>query len=224
MKSLVAPVLLALAVAFATVGWLPEERLTERQDTGDYTTDNNGRAIAADPDGNLHVVWFGDCGPENQVWYRWRDAGTGEWSAADTISSEPTGACRPSVAVDDSGNVHVVWQVGAFSNGTGIRYRQWNAAQQEWGQVESVADGHLCERPSVACRLSGLVVAAWHEQSPGIWKNAFCARRVNGVWLAGEQVSGFFDGHQTSVGVGVDSVGHLGVLWRAAHTTNWLIL
>ena len=109
-------------------GWMPEERLTFRPDTSDRTTNHNARALAVDPAGNVHAVWYGGDSTVWQVWYSGRDRATGEWSVDTMLSDGPDDAVRPAIAADDSGGLHVAWQVGPEASGTGIAYRARSAA------------------------------------------------------------------------------------------------
>ncbi len=215
MRRSIPVVLLTLALAgIAAAGWLPEERLTARLDTADYTSQNNVRCVAADREGNIHVVWYGRSGASSQVWYTCWDAQTGIWSQDTVISAEPDGACYPAVAVDDSGNVHVVWQVGTVSNGTALHYRKRDGVTRQWGQAETIVTGVHVERPSVAAGCPDSIAAAWEQQAPEAHNNVFAAVRRADGWSEPALISEPCSYVQGSASVGTDTGGGFCVLWR----------
>ena len=201
--------------------WLPEERLTERPNSSDRTTLNNARAIASGPDGNLHVVWYGKSGSDYQVWYSCWDAQTREWSQDTVISDEPSGACYPAVAADDSGNVHVVWQVDSDSNA--LKYRRKGRHSDIWGQVETVATGLHLKQPSITARDPDFVVAAWEQESLPTYRSVFVSIRNPSGWQPPKQASEGGLYNDFSASVGVDSLDNIGVLWSSSRAGNCIL-
>ncbi|NVM29837.1 MAG: right-handed parallel beta-helix repeat-containing protein, partial [Candidatus Helarchaeota archaeon] len=104
--------------------------------------------IAVDNDGNVHVVWwdenegFGD-GPGYDIFYKCWNRTTGVWGSVEVVSLEATGnGYGPSMAVDPSGNVHVVWYDYTDLHGAGtdgdIFYRFKNSTTGIWyGQINN---------------------------------------------------------------------------------------
>ncbi|UCG42365.1 MAG: hypothetical protein JSU73_10900, partial [candidate division WOR-3 bacterium] len=190
----------------------------------DRTTNNNARAIAVDPDGNIHVVWYGTVSAQFQVWYTWRDAATGDWSADTVLTHEPTGACFPCLACDDDGNVHILWQVGPATGGTALCYLR-RSSSGLWDTTETVVFGIHVERPSVACRDPGFVVAAWEQAAPvPAYRNVFVSARDAQGWRAPERTSIPSTGQQQfSASVGVDDSSTIGVLWVTSGPGNGIL-
>ncbi|HBZ87380.1 MAG: hypothetical protein A2509_12270 [Candidatus Edwardsbacteria bacterium RIFOXYD12_FULL_50_11] len=60
-------------------------------------------------DGTVHVVWSDDATGQLKTYYACKTAG-GSWSVAVNISGSTTNACSaPQIAIDQFGNLHVVW-------------------------------------------------------------------------------------------------------------------
>lgn len=192
--------------------WLPEERLTFRPDTADNTTPNYARCIASDRAGNVHVVWYGRWGQKSQVWYKRLDALSGRWSENTVISHEPQGAISPCLAVDDSGNVHVAWQVATAQADTVLRYRCRNVTSGIWDSVETVARGTYVRAPSLAAR-QDVVALVWSQQWLPQYQGVFLALRTRGGWSQPEMVSDSFSRDQGTASVGVGA-GTISVLWK----------
>ena len=70
--------------------------------------------MAADGDGNLHVVWQENMSPTNEIMYISGTVGAGQttWSASITITEKvANGAASPHIAVDQDDVAHVVFAV-----------------------------------------------------------------------------------------------------------------
>ncbi len=193
-------------------GWLPEERLTFRPDTADYTTPNYARCVASDRTGNVHVVWYGRWQQKPQVWYKRLDALSGRWSENMVISHEPQGAINPCLAVDDSGNVHVAWQVATAQADTVLRYRCRHVAGGVWDSIETVVRGTRMQTPSLAAR-QDVVALVWSQQWLPQYQGVFLAVRTRGGWSQPEMVSDSLSRDQGAGAVGIGA-GSVGVLWR----------
>ena len=64
--------------------------------------------IALDSNGHPHVVWFGNDGLQDRIYYS-ADTGTG-WAAPLNLSPGSTSNWTPQIALDSGGNPHVVWR------------------------------------------------------------------------------------------------------------------
>ncbi len=151
--------------------------LTEVVST-ESTLDVWNLSIVADSSGNLHVVWsdwtdYGGSGTDNDIFYKFWNATSGTWSgyinATDVVSTESTGSSRdPAIAVDGSGNVHVVWT--EWSNGD-IFYKFWNSTSKTWNGNINATDVVSTEGtgqswyPSIDVDGSGNVHVVWEDSS-----------------------------------------------------------
>ena len=217
-----------LLISVAAAGWLPEERLTEST-VANRTSAVNAHCVAADRAGNVHVVWHRSTtgyGVHYECW----DASTSLWSPDIELSPTASDACNPAIAVDDSGDVHVVWQTG--STGTAILYR-FRAAGGEWGAVETVTTMPSAASPSIAVRDPVLVVVAWQGTPAGRAATIFYSGRDESGWGVPETVSAASTVTQAKPSVGVDSQGNVSVLWvsntslgrvvcRTRYGSDWL--
>jgi len=105
--------------------------------------------IAADPEGNIHVVWYdltdyGTDGSDIDIFYRRWNADTAQWGSIELVSNVSTGdSANPAIAVDEEGNVHIVWDDETNYNGSGsdadIFYRCLNGTTGVWNEVEVVS-------------------------------------------------------------------------------------
>jgi N-acetylneuraminic acid mutarotase len=177
-------VLLALFSAGALVAqgrdivWDPEVRLnyTSYSENNYWSCQNH---VAVDPAGRVHVVWYvqivGNPYPF-QIYYKRYTPGSG-WSS-DTVISDDRAAAGynnkyPSLAVDSTGRVWVIWGSSHNTDGTDrICYRTcvpaganggWDPASSVVSTTDTTIDK---ESPNLAGTPDGRVHAVWRETSP----------------------------------------------------------
>jgi len=107
-------------------------------------------SIAIDKNDNIHVVWnddnnyYGTAGIDWDIVYRMKAADSDTWTDIEVVSTESTGhSVYPSIDVDGSGNLHVVWYDGTDYLGCGtdadVFYKKWHSASSVWGTTEVVS-------------------------------------------------------------------------------------
>ncbi|MHA1200884.1 MAG: hypothetical protein ACTSQF_16340, partial [Candidatus Heimdallarchaeaceae archaeon] len=105
--------------------------------------------IAADSNGNIHVVWLDStdylgAGTDWDVFYkRWNDS-TSIWTTTEIVTTgSPNNSEYPAIAVDAEGNAHIAWseenEYGASGSEHDIFYRFWNATTSSWNSIEVVS-------------------------------------------------------------------------------------
>lgn len=90
----------------ATEGWQNEVRLTDDPGTSRPAA-NNGRFIAVDHQGRVHVVWADDRDRIFEIYHAFRSQGV--WQPAQRVTNSGGESLRPVVAVDWLGRLHLVW-------------------------------------------------------------------------------------------------------------------
>jgi len=103
--------------------------------------------IVVDNIGTVHVVWEDDsdyagAGDDEDIFYKYKTAG-GSWSNTEVVSTESTGTSwYPSLEVDNSGTLHVVWQDNTDYDGSGsdvdIIYKN-KTVGSSWSNAEVVS-------------------------------------------------------------------------------------
>ena len=83
--------------------WAASRRIT-------WTSGNsNNPALAADPSGDLHVVWIDNTPGDYEVYYKSSTDGGAGWTASRRLTWNSGSSEDPDIAVDSSSNLHVVW-------------------------------------------------------------------------------------------------------------------
>lgn len=134
--------------------------------------------IAVDSSGNVHVVWedntnYKSSGTDTDIFYKFWNATTGTWNETEVLSTESTSFSEePKIAVDDSGNVHVVWSDNTDYAGAGadydIFYKYWNISTRIWSGHVNATDvvsniSGWSWRPDITVDSSGNVHVIWED-------------------------------------------------------------
>jgi hypothetical protein len=125
--------------------------------------------IAADLEGNIHVVWYdgtdyGTDGPDLDIFYRCWKANTTQWGSIELVSNVSIGdSCNPAIAVDKEGNAHIVWD-DDIDDGD-IFYRCLNATTGLWAEMEVVSTESTAPsvNPAIAVDEIGNIHVAWAD-------------------------------------------------------------
>ncbi len=100
--------------------------------------------VICDSENKPHIVWqekyVVGIGTSIKIRHIWYDEG---WKDIEDISQigEYITCKDPSIAVDSSGNIHVVWQThdSTFSSSS-INYKVWDKITEEWGSTKTIAN------------------------------------------------------------------------------------
>ncbi len=141
--------------------------------------------LAVDGEGNVHVVWDESMGVgSGGISYARRDS-SGTWSTPQSISSNPTYADRPQLAVDGGGNVHVIWIYGHLA----IFYSR-RGGNGFWSPPLEISSSLDSSRyPQIAVDGEGEVHVVWTGKASGNDDIYYALRSVEGTWHAPWNVS-----------------------------------
>jgi len=142
------------------------------------STDNSaGSTIAVDDAGNAHVAWedwtnYGGLGVNVVIFYKRWNATSNTWTTTEVVSTESTGSSyQPSIAVDNTGNVHVAWEDWMNYGGLGVNvdifYKRWNVTSNTWTTTEVVSTESTGNsyQPSIAVDGTGNVHVTWFDST-----------------------------------------------------------
>ncbi len=141
--------------------------------------------IAYDSSGNAVAVWIQkesvDGFSTYQVLFRYYNAEADAWQEEMSIESSSVRIEAPDVAVDDMGNVYVVWkQLGSGPFGQDWRpwFKRYDAESASWGDPEQLDE--LGDVPQVALDDNGNALVVWAQNKYIISSNfPILARRYS---------------------------------------------
>jgi hypothetical protein len=103
----------------AGVTWMPGKRLTWN------SVLSQNPIIAVDSTNNLHLVWEQGQYWSAELYYRSSSDGGNTWSTGKKITNTSPASLHPRMAVDSSGNLHLVWNEGAWNVDAEIYYMKY---------------------------------------------------------------------------------------------------
>lgn len=167
--------------AFKNNSWTAATPLTNVA-TGDRMVP----AIDIGPDGSLHVAWW-DTRQDTligKIYYRKRSGDA--WLDEELLTDPANNAMRPSIAVDDSGFVHVAWidKRGSFEQ---IYYRRRGPAGWE-SEIALTSDETTHYHPSIDVAGGEAVLAYW-QNVDAMNSEIYFRRRVAGIWTSPVRIS-----------------------------------
>ncbi len=175
-------------------------------------------SLVVDATGDVHVAWQGWSGGDYEIIYRRWDATSGVWGTTVAISDNTAVSHSPSLAVDETGDVHVAWMDWSVG-GWDILYRRWNATSGVWGTTENVSENEdVSGEPSLAVDVEGNVHVAWRDVSnyagSGTDADIFyrCWNVTSGAWGTTEVLSENA-GDSMHPSLAVDDAGNVHVAW-----------
>ena len=116
-------------------------------------------AIAAAPDGSVWGAWLSFNGEHDDV--ALRRFANGRWSNIHWVPNTSGDSWMPQVAVDTSNRVWVVWTEQLDGNWD-IYARRFDAAAQEWGELERLTSDPLPDiNPRLASNSQGKFALVW---------------------------------------------------------------
>ncbi|MHA1426061.1 MAG: hypothetical protein ACTSQI_08720 [Candidatus Helarchaeota archaeon] len=195
-------------------------------------------SIAADSDGNVHVVWadnndiYGDGGFWD-IFYRCWNSTWGTWGNVTVISNDSVSgnSYYPRIAVDSNNNLHVAWYDNTNYSSAGldadIFYKFFNATSGLWSATEVVSTEStlFSLRPSIAVDGMGNAYLVWDDDTNldgDSYEDIFYKWRniTTGSWSSVYVVSTGSTSYSYRPDIGIDMGGNLYVVWED-HTSGY---
>jgi hypothetical protein len=170
-------------------------------------------AVAVDPSGSLHVVWWGDQTGNWEIYYKKGANGGATWSAAQRLSWSLGASYSPDIAVDSSAYLQVVWQddTPGFPD---IFQRKSQNAGSAWTTLKNLSrTSSYSMDPAIAAGASGRVHVVWYDTTPGN-NEIYYVLSTNGgdTWGTGQRLT-WTAADSEDPDIAVDSSGKIHVVW-----------
>lgn len=200
-----------------TTSWQTKANITD----GSLTRHQQEPAITIDSNDYIHLVWYSNGGYSTEGWpHIVYCKYTTSWQAVENVTSGTTTNYSPSIAIDSSDNVHVVWRRGAYSAaGQGIYYRKrttsWQTEELVQGSTRAVLS------PCLAIDSSDNPHCVYHYYD-GIDTDAIRYRKRTTSWQTEETIHEVSGEVHVNPSISLDRDDKLHVVWTDA--TNDYIL
>ena len=211
-----------------TTSWAAPVRISTYDGMADY--DQHSPSIAVDSSDYLQVVWHGKATGYTTYYQIWYAKYTASWATPVRISTysgmESYHQSYPSIVVDSSNYLHVVWYGSA--TGYTIYYQIWYAkyttswaAPVRISTYDGMADYDQYE-PSIAVDSSDYIHVVWDSLATGytdyyqIWYAKYTTSWVTPVRISTYDGMDGYDQYEPSIAV--DSNDYLHVVWHGKAT------
>ena len=200
-------------------GWISTEVVTT-----DSTGETGWSSIVVDDEGTTHVAWMVGSGHGSGIYYKQR-LNDGSWSYKVLISSESTAnSGYPSLGIDGSSNLHVVWYDNTNYAGSGGDYdifykmRPYDGSWSSTEVVSTESTGYSHHHPSMDVGSNEVAYVAWDDYSnydgSGSDVDIFYKTRGNdGEWSMTEVISKGLSGDSWHPSITVGNNGIIHIAW-----------
>ncbi|RJQ10671.1 MAG: exo-alpha-sialidase, partial [Bacillota bacterium] len=121
-----------------------------------------GRTLARTSTGRLWAVYVKSAGGYNQIYAAYSDDGGATWTE-EAVTSASANQAGPTIAIDSSDNVHVVWYGSSWGTNTAYENIQYRKRTTSWQTQEAVTDKNAHQySPAIAIDSSDNVHVVWH--------------------------------------------------------------
>ena len=123
--------------------------------------------MAIDPFGNLHIVWDDNKAGNYEIYYKKSSDRGATWTASRRLTWASGDSAFPAIAVDSSGQVHVVWYDGCVGNYE-IFYKNSSDGGISWSKNQRLTwtpAGSFF--PELAVDSSDNLHLVWENNAPG---------------------------------------------------------
>ncbi|MEM7128632.1 MAG: hypothetical protein AAF702_20025 [Chloroflexota bacterium] len=173
--------------------------------------------VAVGADGMPHVVWQAYTDEVDTRTYYSRLSNSG-WLTPTQISDGFGAEGMPDIAIDNDGNLHVMWQTGAkaFGSFPDIWYRRTSGGIDQWQDSERMfLPGHDIRNPQLAIDGSGSPHVVWYNVDDA---EVGYAKRTESGWTPYENVSNSdsptIDLTSNAPGIAVDANNRVHIAWK----------
>jgi len=187
--------------------WLPKKRLTWTAGTSDDP------AIVVDDSGLAQVVFDDDTSGNRQIYYLKNFVGI-DWLASKRITWTSSDALNSAIAVDSSGNFHVIWEDDKPGNSE-IYYRKSEDGGDTWTAIKRLT---WTSGPSGSAGLAfdatDTIHLAWQDTAPGNYEIYYRKSTDGGAtWTAIKRLT-WTSGDSMLPCLAADSSANIHVVWQ----------
>jgi hypothetical protein len=121
--------------------------------------------IAVDSNNHLHVFWHDYTPITAEIYYKKSTNGGTTWSTK-RLTWSAIGSVSPSLTVDSTNHIHVVWRGGGFGN-LEIYYKRSTDGGANWSDKRLTWNSGDSQHPAIAASTNNHIHVIWWDDTPG---------------------------------------------------------
>ncbi|MHA1691111.1 MAG: hypothetical protein ACTSU7_05710 [Candidatus Heimdallarchaeaceae archaeon] len=204
--------------------WDPLELISDEFDTNNYFS-----RIAVDNNNNIHFVTSSDedilsAGTDRDVFYKKFDYLSKSWSELELVSVDGSGYSEnPDIAVDPTGNVHIVWLESTDILGSGpdrdICYKEKTSSGWSPTELVSIESDSTSTYLSIVADSNDVVHVAWEDfadytLADGDQDIFYKHRSATGIWSTAKIVTDSSTNSAFNPDIQLDSQENVIIVWN----------
>jgi hypothetical protein len=185
--------------------WTASKRLT-------WTSDKSSApAISVDSSKHLHIVWCEQIPGNPEIYYKKStDEGT-SWNTAKRLTWNSGSSYSPSLIVDESNNIQVVWYDWTPGTPEIFTKRSTNGGMS-WTTKRLTWTSGYSFNPVISTDTSNNIHVVWHDDTPGIPELYYKRSKNGGVSWTLKRLT-WTSGYSYSPTISTDSNNRIHVIW-----------
>jgi hypothetical protein len=197
--------------------WVGSQRLTWSGDT------STSPAITLDSSDTIHVTWRDDSPGKGEIYYMKSTNGGTTWSAAKRLTWTSEYSNYPSIAVESSNNLHIVWADYTPGNWEIFHKKStdggvsWSGSTRlSWNPTESTG-------PDIAIDTSNHIHVVWYDRITGNYEILYRRSTDGGASWSGTNRLTWNSGNSVSPAIAVDMGDNIHMVWHDRSPGNYEI-
>jgi hypothetical protein len=172
-----------------------------------------GAAVAVDSFDDLHVLWRDNTPGNYELHYRKSTDGGSTWTSARRLTWTSGDSWPPSIVVDSSDNLHVVW-CDNTSGDFEIYYKKSADGGTTWSMNKRLTwNSGNSYAPDISIDASGHLHVAWCDNTPGNYEIYYKKSTDGGdTWLSNRRLT-WMSGDTLCLDIAADSSSNLHLVW-----------
>jgi hypothetical protein len=187
--------------------WTAGKRLTWSSGYAEYP------AIAADPYGNLHLIWDASSTGNTDIFYKKSTDGGDTWTTNRRLTWTSGLSMLSAITVDSFGRLHVVWMDTTPGN-CEIYYKKSTDGGGTWAATKRLTlTGGYSFAPAIAVDSLGYLNVVWYDDSPGNYEIYFKKSTDAGdTWSPSQRLTWNAGDSEDPAIIG-DASGNIYIIW-----------
>ena len=208
---------LSLFAIDALADWSLAKRLT-------WTSgDSKDPSVAIDSNNHIHIVWWDETPGISEIYYKRSIDGGTTWGAVKRLTWTSGWSYYPTIAIDSSDHIHVVWEDYAPGNAE-IYHKKSTDGGDHWSAIKRLtwtSNGSF--EPDMAVGATDNIHVVWEDFTPGVPEIYYKTSADGGAtWSAVQRIT-WTSGQSMAPSIAADSSGAVHVFWHDNTPGNYEI-